>query len=62
MEIACDNIDKLINIEMRHTGMPRGGERIPWCDGIPSEANSALALLMKNIVERTLERPRVRTF
>lgn len=39
-----------------------GGERIPWCDGIPAEANAALVLLMKNIVERTLEGPRVRTF
>jgi hypothetical protein len=24
MEIAADNIDKLINIEMRRTGLPRG--------------------------------------
>lgn len=39
-----------------------GGERIPWCDGIPAQANAALVLLMKNIVERTLEGPRVRTF
>ena len=23
MEIACDNIDKLINIEMRRKGLPR---------------------------------------
>jgi hypothetical protein len=35
MEIACDSIDKLINIEMRR--------------------------LMRDIVERTLDAPRVRT-
>lgn len=39
-----------------------GGERIPWCDGIPYDSNSALVRLMRNIVERTLEAPRVRTF
>jgi hypothetical protein len=39
-----------------------GGDRIPWCDGIPADANAALVRLMQNIVERTLEPPRVRTF
>jgi hypothetical protein len=39
-----------------------GGERIPWCDGIPAESSAALVRLMRNIVERTLEGPRVRTF
>lgn len=39
-----------------------GGERIPWCDGIPADANAALVRLMQNIVERTLEQPRIRTF
>lgn len=39
-----------------------GGDRIPWCDGIPADANAALVRLMQNIVERTLEGPRVRTF
>jgi hypothetical protein len=39
-----------------------GGDRIPWCDGIPAEANAALVRLMQNIVERTLEPPRVRKF
>jgi hypothetical protein len=39
-----------------------GGDRIPWCDGIPADANAALVLLMKNIVERTLDGPRLRTF
>jgi len=39
-----------------------GGDRIPWCDGIPADANAALVRLMQNIVERTLEAPRVRTF
>jgi hypothetical protein len=39
-----------------------GGDRIPWCDGIPADANAALVRLMQNIVERTLEPPRVRKF
>lgn len=39
-----------------------GGGLIPWCDGIPADANAALVRLMQNIVERTLEPPRVRTF
>lgn len=39
-----------------------GGGAIPWCDGIPAEANAAIVLLMKNIVERTLEAPRLRKF
>ena len=39
-----------------------GGDRIAWCDGIPADANAALVRLMRNIVERTLEAPRVRTF
>ena len=30
MEIACDNIDKLINIEMRRTGLPRGKKWVLW--------------------------------
>jgi hypothetical protein len=29
-EIACDNIDKLINIEMRRTGLPRGKKWVLW--------------------------------
>jgi hypothetical protein len=32
------------------------------CDGIPAEANAALILSMKNIVERAPEGPRLRTF
>jgi hypothetical protein len=39
-----------------------GGERIPWCDGIPAEASAAMVRLMQNIVERTLDPPRKRTF
>ena len=39
-----------------------GGDRIPWCDGIPFDCNAALVRLMRNIVERTLEPPRIRTF
>ena len=39
-----------------------GGDRIPWCDGIPFDCNAALVRLMRNIVERTLEPPRLRTF
>jgi hypothetical protein len=27
LEIAADNIDKLINIEMRRTGLPRAGRQ-----------------------------------
>src|ERR1700681_1741137 len=30
MEIAADNIDKLINIEMRRTGLPRGKKWGLW--------------------------------
>ena len=39
-----------------------GGGAIPWCDGIPAEASAAVVLLMRNIVERTLEAPRIRRF
>jgi hypothetical protein len=39
-----------------------GGERIPWCDGIPADASAAMVRLMQNIVERTLDPPRKRTF
>jgi hypothetical protein len=39
-----------------------GGERIPWCDGIPADASAAMVRLMQNIVERTLDTPRKRTF
>ena len=39
-----------------------GGGAIPWCDGIPAEASAAIVLLMRNIVERTLEDPRARAF
>ncbi len=39
-----------------------GGDRIAACDGIPADSNAALVLLMRNIVERTLEAPRLRTF
>jgi hypothetical protein len=39
-----------------------GGGLIPWCDGIPVDANAALVRLMQNIVQRTLESPRVRNF
>jgi hypothetical protein len=39
-----------------------GGERIPWCDGIPAAAAAAMVRLMQNIVERTLDPPRKRTF
>jgi len=30
MEIAADNIDKLINIEMRRTGLPLGKKWVLW--------------------------------
>jgi D-glutamate cyclase len=39
-----------------------GGGAIPWCDGIPAEASAAMVLLMRNIVERTLEDPLARPF
>ncbi len=39
-----------------------GGGAIPWCDGIPAEANAAYVTMMRNIVERTLEPPRLRKF
>jgi D-glutamate cyclase len=39
-----------------------GGERIPWCDGIPADANAAVVRLVQNIVERTLDPPRERKF
>jgi len=39
-----------------------GGGAVPWCDGIPAEANAALVLLVRNIVERALEKPRERPF
>jgi hypothetical protein len=39
-----------------------GGERIPWCDGIPADASAALVRLMQNIVQRTLEPSRQRKF
>ena len=39
-----------------------GGGMIPWCDGIPAESNAAVVTLLQNIVLRTLEAPRIRTF
>ena len=39
-----------------------GGGAIPWCDGIPAESNAAVVTLLENIVLRTLEAPRIRTF
>ena len=39
-----------------------GGGLIAWCDGIPAEANAAVVSLLRNIVLRTLESPRLRTF
>ena len=39
-----------------------GGERIPWCDGIPADASAAIVRLVLNIVERTLDPPRERKF
>ena len=39
-----------------------GGGAIPWCDGIPAEASAAIVLLMRNIVERTLDDPSARPF
>ena len=39
-----------------------GGGLIPWCDGIPAESNAAIVTLLQNIVLRTLEAPRIRTF
>lgn len=39
-----------------------GGDRIPWCDGVPADASAAMVRLMHNIVERTLDPPRVRRF
>ncbi|MFN0160106.1 MAG: glutamate cyclase domain-containing protein [Burkholderiales bacterium] len=39
-----------------------GGGLIPWCDGIPAESNAAVVTLLQNIVLRTLEAPRIRTF
>jgi D-glutamate cyclase len=52
---------------LHHVGVGLGlvdggsGDRIPWCDGMPFDANAALVRLMRNIVERTLEEPRLRT-
>ncbi len=39
-----------------------GGGRVAFCDGIPAEANAAVVLLMRNIVEQTLAPARVRRF
>ncbi|MFC7399937.1 glutamate cyclase domain-containing protein [Chelatococcus sp. GCM10030263] len=39
------------------TGQPRA-----WCDGIPPASNAAMAELMRNIVERTLEETFLRRF
>lgn len=39
-----------------------GGGAVAWCDGIPAEANAALVLLVRNIVEQALEEPRERPF
>ena len=55
-------------VALHHVGVGLGlvdggsGGRIPWCDGIPADANAALVRLMQNIVEQTLAPPRVRTF
>jgi D-glutamate cyclase len=55
-------------VALHHVGVGLGlvdggsGNRIPWCDGIPADANAAIVRLVKNIVERTLEPPRERKF
>jgi hypothetical protein len=38
MEIAADNIDKLINIEMRRTASCRTSSSAPW--SLPASASS----------------------
>ena len=39
-----------------------GGGAIAACDGIPAEANAAIVLLMRSIVERALLPSRARAF
>jgi len=88
MEIAAGNIDKLINIEMRRTGLPLGKKWVLWevaraispeplvlaAARLLNRDPSDIAIvafrptpmppsrLMQNIVEWTLDPPRVRKF
>ena len=45
MEIAADNIDKLINIEMRRTGLPRGKKWVLW--EVAREISSGVRVLRR---------------
>ena len=62
----CHTADE--EIALHHVGVGLGlvdgggGGLIPWCDGIPAAANAAVVTLLANIVDRTLESPRIRTF
>ena len=62
----CHTADE--EIALHHVGVGLGlvdgggGGLIPWCDGIPAESNAAVVTLLQNIVLRTLEAPRIRTF
>ena len=62
----CHSADE--EIALHHVGVGLGlvdgggGGLIPWCDGIPAESNAAVVTLLQNIVLRTLEAPRIRTF
>ena len=62
----CHTADE--EIALHHVGVGLGlvdgggGGLIPWCDGIPAESNAAVVTLLRNIVLRTLEAPRIRTF
>ena len=53
---------------LHHVGVGLGltdgatGRRIPVCDGVPAEANAAIVLLLRNIVDRALAPPLVREF
>jgi hypothetical protein len=61
MEIAADNIDKLINIEMRRTGMPRGKKWVLW--EVAREVSSGPLVLQaicpweRTTAQRTAARP-----
>lgn len=53
---------------LHHVGVGLGltdgatGRCIPVCDGVPAEANAAVVLLLRNIVDRALAPPLVRDF
>ena len=57
MEIACDNIDKLINIEMRRTGLPRGKKWVLW-EVARELSREPLVLAAARLLNREANRPR----